>query len=92
MKILEDYPVTITRGESGMGCEGYNEWTETILIMTDNLTNGYKDILARSAITTTTYKEFNPKENDCDEEQLTEHKTNIIRFEEGKYKFEKNEN
>lgn len=92
VKILEDYPVVITRGESGMGCEGYNEWTETFLIMTDKLTNGYKDILAKSTITTTTFKEFNPKESDCDEEQSTEYQTNTICFDAEKYKSEECEN
>lgn len=88
VRIMKDYPVSLSRGEFGVGCEGYSENTGTIFIMSEKQTNGYNDIITKGTIETTVYKN-NDEGDDCEENISTEYKTDTIKYQEGKYYFER---
>lgn len=87
VKILDNYPVSLFRGENDMSCVGYSEWTENILMISNRQTNGYNNIISKSTIKTTSYSKINEDDPDCLEKESTEYETDTLYFEDGKYNF-----
>ena len=84
VKVMDGYPISTFHGDFGASCEGgTSQDVATIFIMSEQSTNGYKDIITKSTITYTTYDE------DCEESESMEYETDTIRYQEGKYLFER---
>ena len=82
--ILKNYDVTNYAGEWDTNCDGTFIGEKKILIVSDNKTNGYFDILVKNTITET--KNFETANGDCDyKEKVTAVKT-VLKFDREEYK------
>ncbi|MDY8135653.1 hypothetical protein [Aquimarina sp. 2201CG5-10] len=83
-QVLKNYPISQYNGEWDTNCAGkFSEQNKT-LIVTENLTNGYYNILVKNSISKAT--SFIDKNNQCEEEEVLSKENQTLKYENGYYK------
>ena len=83
-RVLKNFEINGNSGEWDANCAGEFNTVKKTLIISDNITNGYYNIIVKNKISNS--KTFINKQGDCDEKEEIQIIKTILKFENNEYK------